>query len=418
MNKLFFFFLLTFVFFQCKAQSLSNQETTTQLEKVEQVLKEGANYAATVILNEEGKSRCDYNMTEGKWYPYEEPWHTGQIIYGLLEAHRITKEETYLTAAKRAGDWWTTLEIKDHTKLKGMVKAQHGDHAGDVIVFATVSDGTAGLFKLYETTGIRKYAEVPTQAGKWMLENMCDLEKGMCYDNVNPETGEVLTDNSPFHKGKKNQQLNDVARPNNEGSLFLDMYEFTKDETYKDAFITLCNSLVEKQDEHGLWMDFIPNHISENTFHPRFNLWYAESLLEGYDLTGNKAYLEAAKKTVDRYAEAQHKSGAIYYKNYLDGRSERGSICGSAVSFMGMLMIRLLDYEMGGDFYKERIQLSANWVMKNRFSATHDDPNLRGAFMNIRVRYRKGKHWIVNRDVGTAFGLRFLASYHDYLKDK
>lgn len=388
------------------------QEKNTLQDEVLQALKDAANYTVNVLLDEEGKSRCDYNMTEAKWYPYEEPWHTGQLIYGLIEAYRVTKEKKYLEAAKRAGNWWVSLEIKDHPKLKGMVRAVHGDHAGEVIVFATVSDGTAGLFKLYEITKDKKFAEVPTKAGKWMLENMCDLEKGVCYDNVDPKTGEVLTQNSPFHKGKKNQTLYDVSRPNNEGSLFLDMYEFTGEERYKNAFITLCNSVVEKQDEHGLWMDFIPNHKGPGTFHPRFNLWYAESLLEGYDLTKDRKYLAAAKRTVERYIQAQKKDGTIYYKNFLDGRAERGSICGSSVSFLGMLMIRLEGYGMGE--FKDRIDLCAKWILKNRFSNTHTDPNLRGALMNIRTRFRKGKHWMVNRDVGTAFGMRFLAAYHDY----
>ena len=389
---------------------------TIGIQEVKTILSEGGHYAAEIILDEEGKSKCDYNITEGKWYPYEEPWHTGQIIYGLLEAYRVTGQKELLEAAIKAGDWWASLEIMDHPKLKGMVRAVHGDHAGDVIVFATVSDGTAGLFKLHEVTQNEKYAKVPTQAGAWMLENMCDLDKGLCYDNVDPISGDVLKESSPFHRGKANQTMNDVSRPNNEGSLFLDMYEYTANEEYKNAFITLCNSVVSTQYDNGLWMDFIPNHKDQNTFHPRFNLWYAESLLYGYDLTGDKKYLVAAKKTVDRYADAQQKSSAIYYKNFLDGSYESGSICGSAVSFMGMLMIRLIDYDFAGEDYEDRINLCAEWLAKNRFGVDHPDPNLRGAFMNIRTRYRKGKHWIVNRDVGTSFGLRFFAAYHDYLK--
>ncbi len=83
------------------------------------------------MLDEDGKSKCDYNVTEGKWYEYEPPWHTGQIIYGLIETYRVTGNEKYLEAAKKAGDWWTSLLITDHPKLKGMIKAAHGDHAGD-----------------------------------------------------------------------------------------------------------------------------------------------------------------------------------------------------------------------------------------------------------------------------------------------
>ena len=160
-----------------------------------------------------------------------------------------------------------------------MIDAVHGDYVQD-IVFATVTDGTPGLFNLFRVTGDKKYAEFPTSAGKWMLENMYVPDKGIFYDAVDAKTGEVKKENSPFWPDKKEQNLYDVARPNNEGSLFKDMYEFTGDKKYKKVFINLCESLVEKQDEYGLWMDFMPNDKEEGTYHPRFNLWYAESLLK------------------------------------------------------------------------------------------------------------------------------------------
>ncbi len=369
-----------------------------------------ANHAQQTLIDENGISRCDYNMTEGKWYPYEEPWHTGQVIYGLVEAYRTTGNADYLASARKAGDWWISLEIKDNSNLKGMLRAYHGDDAGQVIVFATVSDGTPGLYQLSKATGDKIYGEVATRAGAWMLEFMCDLPQGVCYDIVDQETGAPITEHSPFHADKKDLALYDVARPNNEGYLFFDMYQFTGSNKYRDAFITLCNSLVDRQDAFGLWMQFMPNHYNATTFHPRFNLWYAESLIKGYELTGDQRYLRAAKLTVDRYIIAQQKSGTIYYKNYLNGSYEEGSICGSSVAFTGLLMMDLLKYGMDEN-YQERIDLCAHWLVKNQFAEDHPDPNLAGAYLNTRVRNRKGKKWIVNRDVGTSFGLRFLSRY-------
>ena len=123
-------------------------------DQVLQALNECAVYASDVLLDSAGKSRCDYNMILGKWYPYEEPWHTGQVILGLLESYKVTGNQKYLEAAKRAGDWWIGLEIKDHPVLKGMVAATHGDAMGnDNIVFATTSDGTPGIFELTRVTG-------------------------------------------------------------------------------------------------------------------------------------------------------------------------------------------------------------------------------------------------------------------------
>jgi uncharacterized protein YyaL (SSP411 family) len=389
-----------------------DQEKQEREAQVLKALQETADYVSGVLITEEGQSRCDYNIPEGKWYDYEPPWHTGQAIYALLEANRITGNREYLDQAIRAGNWWVSLEITDHPKLKGMVRSAHGDMAGETIVFATMSDGSAGLYRLYQATGDRRYADVPTVAGDWMLRNMCLLDEGVCYDNVDPETGEVMKENSPFWPDKKEQGLYDVARPNNEGSLFLDMYRYTGNEAYKSAFITLCNSLVDKQGPEGLWMDFMPNDKATGSVHPRFNLWYAESLIDGYELTGDARYLEAATRTARTFSEFQEGDGTIYYQNFLDGTRDRSSVCGSSTAFSGILWLRLRGHGVTG--FDEAIELSLEWILKNRYATDHPDPNLAGAVINTRLRHKKGKLWITQRDVGTTFGVRFLASYYDF----
>lgn len=388
------------------AQSMQDQK-----ESVLKAIKDVSDFAAFTLLDEYGKSRCDYNITEGKWYEYEPPWHTGQVINALVESYKITNNTSYLKEAVRAGNWWIGLQITDHPKLKGMLNAIHGD-GNDNIVFATISDGTPGLFNLYKITGDKKYAQVATSAGQWMLENMYVPEHGVFYDVVNPNTGEVMKESSPFWPDKKNQTLYDVARPNNEGSLFKDMYEFTGKEEYKKVFIELCESLVEKQDGMGLWMDFTPNNKDAGTYHPRFNLWYAESLIEGFDLTGNRKYLDAAAKTLRTYLKAMRKDGTFFYVNYLDGRNNENSITGSATAFCGMLAISLV--KNGYEEFKESIERSAKWILLNRFSADHPDLNLRGSVIDTRTRNRKGRVWLTQRDVGTSFGLRFLCDYYNY----
>lgn len=399
------------IFFAVILISIPVLSTAQQKEKVLKAIEETSNFAAFTLLDEIGKSKCDYNLIEGKWYEYEPPWHTGQVINALVESYKITKNKKYLDEAIRAGNWWVSLLITDHPKLKGMLNAIHGD-GNDNIVFATVSDGTPSLFNLYKTTGNKKYAEVATSAGKWMLENMYVPEHGVFYDAVDPKTGEVLKENSPFWPDKKDQTLYDVSRPNNEGSLFKDMYQFTGNEEYRKVFVDLCESLVNKQDEFGLWMDFTPNHKSEGTFHPRFNLWYAESLIEGFDLTGDRRYLEAAAKTLRTYLKAMRKDGTFFYVNYIDGRYNENSVTGSATAFCGILAIRLV--KNGYDEFKDSIELSAKWILNNRFSADHPDPNLRGSVIDTRTRSRQGKIWLTQRDVGTSFGLRFLCDYYNY----
>jgi uncharacterized protein YyaL (SSP411 family) len=396
----------------CLATPLGAEEILSK-RVILAAIKDGATYAAEILLDEEGKSRCDYQILEGKWTNYEPAWHTGQIIYALTRAYEITGNRSYLDAARKAGDWWVSLEIKDHPKLTGMIRAIHG--AGiDYIVFATVSDGTAGLFRLHRLTKEDKYAAVPTRAGQWMHEHMWHEQQRVYYDCVDPKTGEVMKKWSPFWEEKQEQTLFDVARPNNEGSLFKDMYEYTSNESYKQHFLQLCDSLVEKQGPEGLWMDFTPNDKVEGYFHPRFPLWYAESLLDGYEMTQDERYLEAALKTARVYTRFQKKDGAFYYRNYLDGSADRRSISGSTTSFAGIVWLRLIQHGVGDEF-KQNVDRSLRWVLANRFAKDHPDRNLAGAFLELRSKSKRGTVTISNRDLATPFGIRFLADYYQSL---
>lgn len=391
-------------------------EAQVKKEDVTRAINETAVYIKDVLLDSEGKSRCDYNMIEGKWYPYEVPWHTGQAVLALLQAYKVTGNQDYLASAKKGGDYWASLEIKDHPKLKGMVNAIHGDALGDdFLVFATVSDGTPGIYELSRVTGDKKYARVATNAASWMLANMYYPEKGVCYDNIDAKTGEVLKEFSPFWNkmDKKDQQLINVSRPNTEGYLFKDAFEFSGEKKFKDAYINLCNSLIEKQGPEGVWMQFMPNFADVHSFHPRFSLWYAESLIEAFKLTGDRKYLESAAKTARTFAKAQQKDGTIFYDNYTNGRApDKGSVTGSATSLAGIVWIGLA--KEGYKEFDQNIERSAEWVINNRYGQEHPDVNLRGAIIETRIRFRKGKVWLTNRDIGTSFALRFLVDYKNF----
>ncbi len=385
-------------------------------ENIVNSIQSGSRYMMEVLLDKNGKSKCDYSIIDGTWFDYEPAWHTGQLIYSLLRAYEITGDRNYLDAARKAGDWWCSLQITDHPALNGMLKAIHG--AGiNYIVFSTVSDGSAGLYYLSQKTGNPMYAKVATQAGQWMYKNMYLKEDGLCYDMVDPLTGEVQKKRSAFWPEKTEQVLNDVARPNNEGSIFLDMYRFTGKENYLKAFLNLSNSLVTKQGADGLWMDFTPNNRTESSVHPRFNLWYAESLLNAYDLTNEKKYLEAALKTAIMYRKMQQKDGTFFYTNYSDGTPpDKSSVTGSAVAFAGIVYLRLIKAGYKSEF-SEDVKCCCEWLLKNQFPGSHPDPNLRGAVVETKVRMNKGKATIYNRDLGTIFAVRFFSDYFDYLKD-
>lgn len=387
----------------------STQSMPTQ-EQLKQSVVQAADYAAKVLIDEHGKSRCDYDMLSGRWLEYEPAWHTGQVIWALLDAYELTGDSLYLRTAIRAGNWWASLEITDHPVLAGFMAAIHG---GDVkedylINFTTIADGAPGLFKLSRITGNARYADVATRAGIWAMKHLYIPEHGLLYDIIDARTGEIWKHKSPHYQGN-NIPLSYMARPNNEGFLYGDMYRHTGKAEYLEFFKTLSNTLVRTQSDNAMWMDFHPNNREQNKIHPRFNIWNAESLVEAYKLTGDQRYLDAALRTARAYTRFQQKDGRIYYTNRPDGSVDESSICGSAAAFAGILWLELK--MLGYDEFDEHIARAVRFVYLNQHPADHPDPNLRGAYLETWHKISEGRTWLRSRDIATSFGIRLLCLY-------
>ena len=413
MKNILSFFCLILAFQSC-AQTQKMSLGDSYKNKIETSLQKSTSHAINSILDENGKSKCDYEMVSGTWEEYEAMWHTGQLIQGLLEAYSVTKNEDALKNAIRAGDWWVSRTFSKGHPLHGYLNGAHGGKLGKLINTTTIADGTPGLFDLTDVTGDRKYADVATSAGKWILENLYIPEERLSYNIVDSETGEIWKDRSPHaqHQGLP-FNIRHMARPNAEGYLWADMYRHTKNEKYKSAFLEICDGLVDMQSDNGWWMEFEPNDPKTGKIHGRFNTWNAEALLEAYDLTKNDKYLNAATKTAQALAGVQQKNGVVFYSSYTDGNHDERSPCGSATSFAGIVWLRL--YELGNTSFEGNIKKALNFTLSNQFPLNHADENLAGAYLEIRQKGgKKGKLKIIFRDISTSFGMRFLSDVYQH----
>jgi hypothetical protein len=379
-------------------------------------------HVSTVLVTPSGKGRADYDLMTGQWLEYEPHWHTGQQIFALVEAWRITGDVKLLQAAKRAGDWWISTEFKAPHRLAGLVNAYHGDHVGPLINFTTISDGTPGLFALSRATGEARYADTAARSGAWLwthtrVPDSIAGGEGLFYNFIDPETGQLVLDRSPTHRDVLTPTITQLARPNIEGFLFKDMCVHLAHQIWCDRFVAQARAALKRQDDDGLWMAFEPNNPKTGDVHPRFNVWNAEALLEAYRLTQDRAFLQGALKTARFMARVQRPDGAIYYNLKSDGTFRRDSITGSATAFSAILWLRLRDYGVGAEF-TPNIDRSAAWILANRFPLDHPDENLRGAVLETRVRVIDGKTRIAMRDIASAFALRFLALLHDDLSGR
>lgn len=399
-------------------KAASHSHSIDQRPAVRAALSTIGDYVANVLVTPSGKGRADYDLMSGRWLEYEPHWHTGQQIWGLTEAWRITGDALFLQAARRAGQWWISTEFTEPPPLAGLVNAYHGDHIGPLINFTTISDGTPGLFALSRATGDARFADTATRSGKWLWDHTqvpagVTGGEGLFYNFIDPATGQIVKTYSPTHKGVTNPKITQTARPNIEGFLFKDMCLHKRQQHWCNRFIAQARAALARQNAQGLWMDFEPNNPDTGDVHPRFNLWNAEALLEAYDLTHDRAFLEGAARTARFMASVQRPDGAIYYNLKADGTFRRDSITGSATAFSGIIWLRLRDYGVKG--FDTNIARSLAWILANRFPLDHPDTNLRGAVLETRVRVVDGATRIALRDIASAFSLRFLALIHDDL---
>ncbi len=398
----------------------SSPDRTAQIIRA---IEEMSVFAGGTLLAEDGSGRADYSVVDSEWITYETHWHTGQLVWGLLEAGLVLERPDLIEQARRGGNWWVSTEFTGDHPLAGLVWAAHGDHLGELINWTTISDGTPGLFALSRATGEPRYAEIATRSGQWLWDNTRvpdDIPGGewLFYNIIEPDTGLIYRDwdvhtqgvpRDPERAAREATPINRVARPNIEGFLFEDMCRHTAEQVWCERFLAQADSVLERQHESGLWLQFEPNNEDGSQIHPRFNVWNAEALLQAYEISEDRKYLEGAARTARWAQSVMREDGTLYYRTSIDGESNRAEVTGSSVAFNGLLMLRLKDY--GYSEFDETIDTMADWIIRNRFASDHPDPNLAGAVINTRQKQRDGGLELLNRDVGTTFALRFLSLY-------
>jgi hypothetical protein len=382
--------------------------TPVPAAEIRAALVEVADGIDRAILDDEGRARGDYDWERGTWSPYEVAWHTGQSIEALLAAYAVTGNPRYLARARAAGDYWIGLELTDGP-FAGMINAAHGDRLGALINFTTVGNGTPGLFRLSRVTGDPRYADVATRAIDWLRRNTAvPGHAGLYYNILDPATGTIWTDRSPHHDTYP-ATVNQVSRPNIEGSPFLDACHHARAPAMCTAHRDLALASVARQGEHGLWMEFEPNDPETGAVHPRFNTWNAEAMLRAWREYRDPRFLEATLRTARANTRMMRPDGSFDYSQNLDGSSGNASPTGSATAFAGLLWLGLRGE--GHRQFDPQIHAAARWLIANRFATDHPDPNLRGLVLELRTKRSATGPTILQRDLGSLFAARFFEAY-------
>ncbi|MBU0477222.1 hypothetical protein KKC91_01440 [bacterium] len=363
-----------------------------------------------------GAMKNDYNMKEKNWAYYEPVWHTGQAIRALLAAYKRTGKEIFLKRAIMAGDYIQRLQFVDKSdpETYGLIRA---DIKPDLSTahMSTMTDAFEGLFELEEVTGDRRWIEIIRLAADWIMGHTWLQGEGLIINSYDFKNKKVL---HVDYEEKESRNPIKYARPNNEGATFYYLYVLTKGTKYLDVFKRLCDRLVEDQYSMGLWMDYLPNVLRTGFVHARFNLWYALSLLRGYDAFKDERYLACARRTAEWYLDNLWLDGAFPYRMRVDGKHRFSQICGSGSAMAGIFWIDLFNY-IPDPRYIEKSELVLEFLLTTQYSESFFDNNLRGAFFESSdLIPNSGSSLYVVRDLATTFAIIFIDKYLRFKGEK
>ena len=375
-------------------------------------------------------AKCDYHLLRGEWYDYERLWHTGQTIRALVSASEVLNNSSLAATAMEAGRWWKSQRIQTPPGLAGLMNSTDvlpswvgciTDACNGTQDLGDVSDSAYGIFALTAATGDLSFADAASASALWQLQHMGVAGRPGLYWNILNKSADPPA------------PLKDISQPFRtqiEGSLFLQAFRHTGNLRLRNGFIEQAEATVAYQDEHGLWMLWTPNDNSTGTLHLRYNLWYAHSLVDAYDLTQNETYLTAAARTAVFYVSTvQRSDGTMYYETNVDGSAIENDICGSAVGFLLHLVLRLLRsraivaHQPSATLTALRLSVtrSVAWLLSNQYPPDHADPSLAGAFLELDFRHKAtylGPHSraVIHRDLGTSFALPALGAYDAFCR--
>jgi hypothetical protein len=390
-----------------------------------------------------GQAKCDYHVLHSEYFDYEQIWHTGQLVGALLAYGKFRKSDAHISAAKFAGEWWASQSIQSGPTagIVASVDTREGGHGcitdacGTTEDLTDVSDGSSPLFQLSGYTNNMYYADTAAKSAMWQLENMpVQGIPGLYFNVVN------MTSGKPVRNRSSSETLDDVSRSNIEGSLFRDACLHFNSTGDTKSSKKLCKAFLEQADysikrQHpvtGLWMMWTPNDQSTQRFHPRFNVWYALSLLDAADLVKTDLekktkYIHGAVLTARTMVKAQQKSGTIYYWNIINEKNGssvpiRNAACGSSVALSMTLWTRLyFDFGFTEEFAVPIVR-ATSWLLANQYNKDHSDINLAGAYFELG--FRKLAKWdsyheldVVQRDLATNIGIQALVDLLERCRD-
>lgn len=218
-------------------------------------------------------------------YAYSEI--TGYALTTFLYLYEVTSDNVFLERAIIIGDWLLKNQNSNgafltayyHVKKNGPVKPEEF-HSFDIGMIAN------GLANLYRNSKDENYLVAAKKAADWLI--YFQDKNGSIAAQVGKIDGLIKDNNKTWstQAGPYHAKL---------AIGFLNIYDLTTEEKYKEAAEKLCNYALTKQKEDGQFLTY--GDLNGTNLHP--HAYSAEGLYVAGMFLSNKKYLAAAHKATE-----------------------------------------------------------------------------------------------------------------------
>ena len=331
-----------------------------------------------------GALRGEYSAATREWDFFCPVWHTGQAIKALVMASRALERPALLDAARFSAEFIGAERVSDREHPHYGLIFGYEDR-GNQVNTSAVLECVDGLWLLAEATGDTRYAEWARSAADWVARNAY-FGGGLCRDAFEVETWRYVA--PPWKTDQPGRPLIDDA-------VFLKA-------GHRKIFYEIAARLLREEDPPGNWIRFVPCDPVAGTLHPRQAYWWGHPMIAAYRDSGDRRYLECARRAGDWYRSAMRSDGGMFRATARDFKTPSFGHETSGIACAAILWLDLWN-ETREEKWLAAANQALRYCMNMQFRDVRD-PNLKGAVLG-QVKAPNGSDASPYhlRDLGTIF---------------
>ena len=323
-----------------------------------------------------GAIRTMYWVASGRWQLAGGAWwHTGQAVKGLVLAHKLLGHDKHLQAARRGVEFLLRSQIQPPDDNAGLIVAEedvvpkHPHHAST----SSQLESLAGLLAFADATGEDRPRQAALDALDWISRKM------YAGGGYFPYYYDLQTHKSVRCRDAEMLPPSAAGRPLLDDAMFLVGSRLAGRDDWRRIFFDTADRLLADGSPPQNWNLYSIPGRTRGATHPRNPYWWGLPMLDAYEESGRREYLEHAIAAGQWYERAVRRDGGLIRGTYEDGSTDSFGHATSGAA-CAVIFWRRLWKARGETKYVPLMARSLEYCMNMQFTRPQD-PNLRGAVL-------------------------------------